>query len=243
MGRWTAAFEGTPLLHGAAAMGRWAAAWADGLPPLPPPLSKDRRFCMACSDELSNSGESMIYCNECAFLGECDICGNNGCVGCDKVLCWKVLTAGTGVVTGVNRLGAGECAMGNAEGAGCMDRADDEEATAGANALCILAATSLSEALACAEDKAKEEEAAVAEQGRCFLAAASLARAARQERAATPKKQREKENDLEAPDLSVLKALLASAKLKSPSLKAALHAWVLDCEGKGDAVGSKRARG
>jgi len=43
--------------------------------------------------------------------------------------------------------------------------------------------------------------------------------------------------------LSVLQELLASAKLKSPSLKAALHAWVLDREGAGDAVGSKRARG
>ena len=128
-----------------------------------------------------------------------------------------------------------------AQDCGYLERAEEEEAAAKAKALCILAAASLSEALECAKDKVKE--AAVAEQGRRFLADASLAKAARQERAATPTQQGGGGNKLEAPDLSVLKELLASAKLKSPSLKAALHAWMLDREGAGDAVGSKRARG
>jgi len=193
---------------------------------------------MACSDELSNSGEGKICRNRCAFVGECDICGDNGCEAARTFLCGKVLAAFTQVAAGVNRLGSDTCAMGNAEDAGCIECADDKEAAAGAKALCILAATSLSEALECAEDTVKE--AAVAEQGRRFLADASLAEAARQERATTPKKQRAEDTTLEAPDVCILKALLASAKLKSPSLKAALHAWVLDREGAGDAVRSKR---
>ena len=182
-----------------------------------------RHCCDACSQELIGESEkcpSCSYgqgnsglCEKCAFFGECGVCEERVCFLCVENPC-----DGCGKVI---------CGSGTLWG----EKAPHACVWKHPKSSCGLVVEKADDGRReNAEEKGMKEKEAVEEM-------------AEKEREVAAEKQKEEDKKLEEPDVQLVKELLAGEKLKSPSFKAALSAWLHNRAGAKGGLGFKRVRG